>query len=37
MKTPHIKPQFKIRSGLLSLALGLALLGSAGAARADDQ
>jgi hypothetical protein len=36
MKTHPIKPQSKTRSGLRSLALGLALLGSAGAARADD-
>ena len=36
MKTHHIRPQSKTRPGLLSLALGLALLGSAGAARADD-
>jgi|GEM_PF-1903665 len=36
MKTHHINPQSKTRSGLLSLALGLTLLGSAGALRADD-
>ena len=36
MKIHHITPQSKTRPGLLSLALGLALLGSAGAARADD-
>ena len=36
MKTHHIKPQSKTRRGLLSLALGLTLLGAAGAARADN-
>ena len=36
MKTHHIKPQSKTRQRLLSLALGLMLLGSAGAARAED-
>ena len=36
MKTHPIKPQSKTLPGLLSIAFGLALLGSAGAARADD-
>jgi hypothetical protein len=36
MKAHHIKPQSKTRPSLLSLALGLALLGSAGATRAED-
>jgi hypothetical protein len=36
MKTHHIKPQSKTRPSLLLLALGLALLGPAGATRADD-
>jgi len=36
MKTHHINPKSKTRTALLSLALGVALLGSASAARADD-
>ena len=36
MKAHHIKPQSKTRPSLLPLALGLALLGSAGATRAED-
>lgn len=36
MKTHHVRPQSKTRPGLLLLVLGLALLGSAGAARSDD-
>jgi hypothetical protein len=36
MKTPPTKPQSKTRPSLLLLVLGLALLGPAGAARADD-
>jgi hypothetical protein len=36
MKTHHINLKSKARAGLIPLALGLALLNSAGAARADD-
>ena len=36
MKPQYIRPHSKNRPSLLSLALGLALLGAAGAARADD-